>query len=171
MRALSRAFDLMLAACGALAALLVAGVAVGMSIDVIQRNSGFRTISWMYEACEYGIFAATFIGAPWVLRQGAHVSVDVFVSIMPPAARRILRIAADVIGFATCAALLYYAIAVARGSIRDDARLIKMFIIPEWWVFGIIALSILLLLIEFARRIAVGLRMAEPPAPGRAPTL
>jgi hypothetical protein len=50
---------------------------------------------------------------------------------------------------------------VARGSIRDEARIIKMYIIPEWWVFAVVAFSALMLTIEFVRRFGVSLRGAR----------
>ena len=160
MRALARIYDTVFAALGIAAALLIGAVAVGITVDVVLRNLRFGTFSWMLESCEYAIFAATFLGAPWVLRLAAHVRVDIFVQSAPPGLARALGLFADVVGIAASATLLYYAIAVARGSIRDEARIIKMFIIPEWWVFAVIAFSALLLVIEFARRLAAGLRGA-----------
>lgn len=160
-RALVRAYDAFFAALGIVAALLIGLVAVGITIDVLGRNLGFGTVSWMLEACEYAIFVATFLGAPWVLRLAAHVRVDIFVQSAPRGVARALGHFADLVGLATSATLLYYAIAVARGSIRDEARIIKMFIIPEWWVFAVVAFSALLLVIEFARRLAASLRGAR----------
>lgn len=165
MRAAARLYDGLLHAMGATAAMLIAAVALGMSVDVVQRNLGLGTLSWMLEACEYAIFSATFLGAPWVLRLGAHVRVDVLVSSLPPRAARALEIGGDAVGAATCSVLFYYAIVVVRGAIRDDARIIKMFIIPEWWVFAGIAFSAALLVIEFLRRLASAIRNAPPAAP------
>ena len=156
MRALSRLYDAAFAAFGIAAALLIGAVAVGITVDVVLRNLGFGTFSWMLESCEYAIFMATFLGAPWVLKLAAHVRVDVFVQSAPPHVARALGLFADLVGLATSGTILYYAIAVARGSIRDEARIIKMFIIPEWWVFAVVAFSAALLTIEFARRLAAG---------------
>jgi TRAP-type C4-dicarboxylate transport system permease small subunit len=86
------------------------------------------------------------------------VRVDVLVQNLAPRWARAFGLFADVVGAATSATLLYYAIVVARGSIRDEARIIKMFIIPEWWVFAVVAFSAFLLIVEFLRRLAVALR-------------
>lgn len=168
MRAVLRFYDLMLNGMGAAAALLIAAVALGMSLDVIQRNLGLGTVSWMLEASEYGIFLATFLGAPWVLRLGAHVRVDVLVQMLPRGVARALEIGGDAVGAATCGVLFYYAVAVARGSIRDEARIIKMFIIPEWWVFAIIAVAAALLVAEFLRRLVTAVTAGQA-APASAP--
>jgi TRAP-type C4-dicarboxylate transport system permease small subunit len=161
MRALARLYGAVFAAFGVAAALLIGAVAVGITVDVVLRNLNFGTFSWMLESCEYAIFVATFLGAPWVLRLAAHVRVDVFVHSAPPAVARALGVFADLVGIATSGTLLYYAIVVARGSIRDEARIIKMYIIPEWWVFAVVAFSALMLTVEFARRLASSLRGAR----------
>lgn len=161
-----RFYNGIFAAFGIAAALLIGAVAVGITIDVVLRNLKFGTFSWMLEACEYAIFVATFLGAPWVLRLAAHVRVDVFVQSAPPRLARALGVFAELVGIATSATILYYAIAVARGSIRDEARIIKMFIIPEWWVFAVVAFSSLMLTIEFARRFASSLQGARQEGSG-----
>jgi TRAP-type C4-dicarboxylate transport system permease small subunit len=160
-RALARVYDAFFAALGIVAALLIGAVALGITVDVVLRNLRFGTFSWMLESCEYAIFVATFLGAPWVLRIAAHVRVDVFIQNVPPGLSRALGVFADAVGAATSSVLLYYAITVARGSIRDEARIIKMFIIPEWWVFAVVAFSALLLVVEFVRRLAASLRGAQ----------
>jgi TRAP-type C4-dicarboxylate transport system permease small subunit len=164
MRAAARLYRGLMMAMGGAAALLIAAVAFGMSFDVIQRNRGAGTLPWMLEACEYGIFLATFLGAPWVLYLGAHVRVDVLVQSLPRALARGLEILGDTIGAVTCGVLLYYALVVTSGSIRDEARLIKMFIIPEWWVFAVIALSAAMLVIEFVRRLVAAAAGLPPPS-------
>ncbi len=161
MRAFARLYDAVFAAFGIAAALLIGAVALGITVDVILRNLKFGTFSWMLETCEYAIFVATFLGAPWVLRLAAHVRVDVFVQSAPPGVARALGVFADLVGLATSCTLLYYAVAVARGSIRDEARIIKMYIIPEWWVFAVVAFSALMMTVEFARRFGSSLRGAR----------
>lgn len=166
MRAFARVYDAVFAAFGIVAALLIGAVALGITVDVVLRNLNFGTFSWMLETCEYAIFIATFLGAPWVLRLAAHVRVDVFVQSAPPRIARLLGVFAELVGVGTSATLLYYAIAVARGSIHDEARIIKMYIIPEWWVFAVVAFSALMLTVEFVRRFGASLRGAPQEGSG-----
>ena len=145
--------DLLYRALGVLAAALIAFTALGITVDVVIRNLGWGSIGWMQEANEYALFVATFLGAPWVLREGAHVRVDVVVSAASPAWARRMDLLANSIGLLCTCVIVYYAINVASISFREGARLIKAFIIPEWWVFGIIALSGVLLIVEFINRL------------------
>jgi TRAP-type C4-dicarboxylate transport system permease small subunit len=152
MTAVARLYDLFYRCVGALVAGLIAFIAIIISLDVIMRNTGLGTLSWMLEISEYAQFLATFLGAPWVLKHGAHVRVDVIVSTLPSRAGRALELLGDTIGLLICLIILYYALSIAATSLRDGAMIIKILIIPEWWVFALVAFSALLLIVEFLCR-------------------
>jgi len=136
------------------AAVLIAFIALGIATDVVMRNSGLGVLSWMLEAAEYALFVATLLGAPWVLRLGAHVRVDVLVAGLPRPLGRALDVAADLVGLAVALTIAYYATAVAWQSAADGSRVIKEFIFPEWWIYAVVAVSGALLAIEFGVRLA-----------------
>lgn len=117
-----------------------------------MRNAGLGTITGILEYCEYALFSATFLGAPWVLKQGAHVTVDVFVHGLPPPVARWFERFADLVGLAVCCVLLYYAVAEGWKAHIENQRIIKMFIVPSWLVIGVVACSLALLAVEFGRR-------------------
>jgi len=146
-------YDRLFAALGVLAAALFAFTALGITLDVISRSTGLGGIAWMLEVNEYALLVATFLGAPWVLRLGAHVRVDVLVNNLSRRWARYLDLASNVVGLVCVAVIAYYAVGLARASILQGAMIIKSFIIPEWWVFGVIALSGLLLMSEFIFRL------------------
>lgn len=140
-------------ALAAAAAGLIAFAALGITTDVIMRNTGMGVLSWMLEAVEYSLFLATFLGAPWVLRLGAHVRVDIVVGGLPPRAGRRIEAVADLVGLGVSGVLFYYAAVVALNARAGGARVIKEFIFPEWWIFAVIAASALLLIVEFVARL------------------
>lgn len=142
-----------LLAVGAWAA--VAFITVGMSVDIVLRNLRWGSIPWILEASEYAMFILAFLGAPWVLRQGGHVRVDVVLTGLPTRARAVCEAIGDAIGLAVSLVILYYASAVALASRAQGARVIKEFIFPEWWIFAFVAWTAVLLAIEFARRLAI----------------
>ncbi|HEX7006282.1 MAG TPA: TRAP transporter small permease [Alphaproteobacteria bacterium] len=158
----ARVYDAFYALLGFIAAALIALIALIISFDVIMRNLGLGTLPWMLEASEYAQFLATFLGAPWVLKHGAHVRVDVVLSNLPGRTALALELIGDVIGLLSCTVILYYALSIAATSMRDGALIIKILIIPEWWVFGVVAFSAVLLIIEFICRIWRA-RSAAPP--------
>ncbi len=168
MSAIARLYDRLHDLLAAAAALLIAFVAVGIAVDVVIRNTGFGVLAWMLEAAEYSLFLATFLGAPWVLRQGAHVRVDVVVDGLRPALKRGAEVLADVIGLAVSGALLYYSARVAWTAHVEGARAVKTFVFPEWWIFAVIAFSSTLLIVEFLLRLWRVFRAPDAPAAPRA---
>ena len=158
MRALAAAYSAFFALIGLFCGLLIGWVALTITVDVVIRNLRWGTLSWAMETNEYAIYVVTALGAPWALHRGAHVRVDLLVKGAPKAIGRWIEVLADLIGLASSAGLAYYAWAVARASMRDNARLIKILIIPEWWVFAVIAVGAALMVVEFARRLAVAVK-------------
>ncbi len=153
---------------GALAAILFAFMAVGITVDVVMRNAGFGVIAWMLEATEYSLFVATFLGAPWVLRKGAHVRVDVVVNVLPPGLRRAAEIFANLVALAVAGVLFYYALRVGATAHAEGARAIKEFIFPEWWIFAVVVASAALLIVEIVLRLGRALRPTGAAGGGRA---
>ena len=72
------------------------------------RKATSRAFPWLIDAIEYGLFTGTFLAAPWVLREGAHVRVDIVVTTLPPRGAALLETLADLIGLAVCLILLWY---------------------------------------------------------------
>jgi TRAP-type C4-dicarboxylate transport system permease small subunit len=153
MSAVNRLYNGLHALLGGIVAAAILFVAVGISIDVIIRNSGLGVLSWMLEATEYSLFVATFLGAPWVLHLGEHVRIDMLVRQLPPRAGRIAEILTDVAGLAVSLVLLYYSTSVALGSRSDGSLVIKELIFPEWWIFAVVVASALMLCLEFVIRL------------------
>lgn len=155
MRVAVRLYEGLLALLGLISGLLIGAIVVGITVDVAMRNTGLGSLAWVFELSEYAIYIVTLLGAPWVLRMGAHVRVDIVVQSLPRRAARIVETVADVLAFAACSAVVYYAAGVARVSLREGTPIIKVhFIFPQWWIYALMALALGLVAVEFARRIA-----------------
>jgi TRAP-type C4-dicarboxylate transport system permease small subunit len=143
----ARAFDLLLAALGALAGLAIAAIALLVSLDVLMRNVGLGTLPWLLELVEYALYGATFLAAPWVLSLGAHVRVDIVVTSLPRRAAAALEVLVDLAGAAVALVLMRYGLEATL-----EARRIGALIVPEWWLLAVIPFASLLLAVEFVRR-------------------
>ena len=167
MRALANAYSGFYALIGLLCGLLIGFIALSITVDVLMRNLKLGSLSWAMEVNEYALYAVTSLGAPWALYRGAHVRVDLLIKGVPRGIGRWIEAFTDLVGLFASGVLLYYALAVARVSARENARLIKILIIPEWWVYAVVAAGALLLVIEFTRRF--GLAIKEGPHMSTAP--
>src|SRR5512146_2883435 len=112
-RSVARYYHGLLTAFGWLAGLMAVLIGIGVSVDVALRYFGTPGLPWMLEASEYGLYLMTFFGAPWALRERAHVSIDIAVEAMPPKLRAAAAILTDVVGLAICAVLAWYALVIA----------------------------------------------------------
>jgi len=134
------------------------GIAVGilillMSADIAIRFFKLGSLPWLIEIVEYVLCGGTFLAAPWVLRQGAHVRVDILLTSVPKWLRRRLEQFVDCCGCAVSAVLFYYGILAVHQSFMADAILFKTWWTPEWIVLLPVPVACLLLFVEFILRI------------------
>jgi len=153
MRALERSYDWLIDAAAAIASLGVAYIALGVTADVAVRYFAGGAIKWMLESSEYTLFGIAFLGAPWALREGAHTTVDVFVEALPASAKRLCALAANCVGLATSAGLLWFGGTAAMQSRGLGTMIYKTVVLPEWWILAFIPFCGMLLTIEFGRKI------------------
>lgn len=154
-------YDGLLGVLAALAAATVAAMAVMITLDVALRNTGLGSFGWLNELVEYGLYAMTFLAAPWVLRRGAHVRMDLIVTSLPPRLARAVELAADALGAVICLVLLYYSASVAHTSFERGSLIIKALIYPEWPLLAILPVCFALLAVEFITRGARTLRQKD----------
>lgn len=156
-------YERLLDATGVAAGAAFALIAVATTWDVLVRNLGGGSVAGLAEIVEYILFAATFLAAPWLLRENGHVRVDFLVNALPGAARGPVRRAGDVVGLAVCFTLFVYAGLVTYRSWVGHNMVLKTVIFPEWWLYAVIVVSMALLALEFLRRIVRGDYDAVPP--------
>lgn len=148
-----RAYALILDAFGLLAGLGYATAAAVTAIDVVLRNSGGDSIRGLVDLIEYGLFASTFLAAPWVLHKSAHVRVDFVVDALPRAARGAAGLLTNLAGLGIALVMLYYSVRVTLQA-RDQGYLVlKSVVFPEWWALAVIPVASAMLAVEFGRRL------------------
>lgn len=149
----ARAYLGLLHAGAVAAALLLGGLALLVTADVVARNLGWGTLPWILEVSEYCLPLATFLVAPWLLARGEHVRVDVLVTLLPRRIARGLERAADAAGFAVSAVFVVYGIRAIASSVQQGSLVMKSIVFPEWWLFAPVPVSFAFLGVEFLRRL------------------
>jgi TRAP-type C4-dicarboxylate transport system permease small subunit len=155
MRTLARLQDATIHAFAVLAGIVFVLITLVLVLNVGLRFFAGKNVYGMIDAIEMGLMAATFLGAPWVLRKNAHVSVDIVLSGLSPARRLLVDRLTSLLGallsalftWATLSALM---IALSRGSMMRG-----VLAIPEWVPLLAPFIGGLLLTLEFLRRAAV----------------
>ncbi len=153
LRTVSETYAKLLTLCGLIAGFAIAAMAVMITLNVILRSLSITNFPWLLEVSEYILYIGTFLAAPWALRLGAHVRVDIVLGLMPGLRARAISMIADLLGLFFCALLLRHGWRVAWTAFDRGDVLFKEIIIPEWPLLVIIPLSAAMLCIEFLRRL------------------
>ena len=127
-------------------------IAVLIPLNLFLVKVEWGTFPWLFEAVEYALYVGVFIGAPWVLRQGAHIRVDVVTSALPAGVAARLEKVLDVAAGALCLLLCVYGLRLTILEFEDGTLPDKDLRIDNWYMMAVFALSFFLLAIEFALR-------------------
>jgi TRAP-type C4-dicarboxylate transport system permease small subunit len=135
-----------------LACLLLLGMAVMIGADVLSRNFGAGGVAVSNEFSEDILYLMTLLAAPWLLRQGQHIRVDIILRALPTRVAWILEWVGDIVGLLCCFYFVWYGTLITVASYSAGSIVIKTLITPEWWTLAPLPVGFVLLGIEFIFR-------------------
>lgn len=147
------------------ACLLAFAMMAVICADVLVRNvaiiPSLRTIPGSNELSEYVLYFITMLIAPWLLRQGRHIRVDILLRVIPRQLAWISEWIVDIIALVCCIVMMWYGLQATLASAQLGSMVLKSIVFPEWWVLAPLPAAFLLLAIEVLfrmRRLANGPR-------------
>jgi TRAP-type C4-dicarboxylate transport system permease small subunit len=152
MQRLSRAYGRLLGVLMAAACLLLLAMTLLIGADVVGRNAGLGGIPWSGEVSEDILYLLTLLTAPWLLRQGQHIRVDILLRALPARVGWLLEWIGDLLGLACSLYFVWYGWKVLVASYTSGAISIKTLVTPEWCLLVPLPLAFLLFAIEFLFR-------------------
>ena len=152
MNRLSNAFGKCLNALALLAALTLLAMVVMVTADIVLRNITRSGFPWANEVSEYALYVTTLLTAPWLLRRGQHVRIDLVLTVMPLRVAWVMEMLADVVGFTVCLVMMRYGIKMTMDSAMLGSITIKNLVFPEWWLLWPLPVCFALLAAEFVFR-------------------
>ena len=124
--------------------------------DVLLRNvalvPGLRGIAWSNEVSESMLYLITMLIAPWILRRGQHIRVDIVLVAIPKRTAWYCEWAADSLALACCVVMMAYGWSAATASYQAGSMTIKTLITPEWWALAPLPAAFALLAVEVVFR-------------------
>jgi TRAP-type transport system small permease protein len=148
----SAAFGRLLDALAIAAALILLAMVVIVTADIVLRNIMGAGFAWANEVSEYALYLMTLLTAPWLLRRGQHVRLDVILTLVSPRIAWLMEACADVLGFAVSVVLIRYGFDMTFDSARLGAITIKNLVFAEWWLLAPLPAVFALLAVEFVFR-------------------
>ena len=165
MERLEAAYGRVLEAFALAACALVLGMTLMICADVLLRNvriiPGVAGLEWSNEISEGALYLVTMLTAPWLLRRGQHIRVDIVLRIVPKQVGWIFEWVVDVLGLACCLFIAYYGARAALASFNAGSVSIKTLVTPEWWLLSVLPAAFLALSLEMLfrmRRLYLGER-------------
>ena len=132
---LSHVYGKFLAALALVGCLILLAMMLIIVADVALRNLAIPglpgSLPWSNEVSELMLFLITMCVAPWLLRQGQHIRVDIVLQALPKRLAWSLEWVGDLLGFAVN---------------------IKTLVTPEWWSLLPLPLVFTLLAVEMVFR-------------------
>src|SRR5436190_11014874 len=156
MNRLEAAYGKLLEAFALAACTLVFGMALVICVDVLLRNvhiiPGVAGLEWSNEISDGALYLVTMLTAPWLLRRGQHIRVDIILRIVPKQVGWIFEWVVDVLGLASCLLIAYYGARAALASFKAGSVSIRTLVTPEWWLLSVLPVAFLALSIEMLLR-------------------
>src|SRR6187431_1828099 len=101
-----------------------------VTADILLRNLFVYGFVWSNEITEYALYLITLLTAPWLLRRGQHVRIDMMLVVVPPRLAWAMEAVADVIGCAASLVLFWYGAVMTAQSARLGSLTIKNLVFP-----------------------------------------
>ena len=156
MQALDTAYGRVLEALALVACALIFGMTLMICADVFLRNvrvvPGLVGLAWSNEISEAMLYLVTLLTAPWLLRRGQHIRVDIVLRAVPPQVGWTFEWLVDALGFACCLVITWYSGRAALASYEAGSLSIKTLVTPEWWLLSVLPLAFAALSIEMLFR-------------------
>lgn len=135
-----------------LACLLLLVMTFMIGADVASRNTGAGGVAVSNEFAENVLYLMTLLAAPWLLRQGQHIRVDIILRILPIRLAWLLEWVGDIVGLLCSLYFVWYGSLITMASYTAGSINIKTLITPEWWTLAPLPVGFALLGIEFIFR-------------------
>ena len=156
MQGIERAYGRLLEVFAAAACALILGMTLMICADVFLRNvrviPGVAGLAWSAEISEAMLFLVTLLTAPWLLRRGQHIRVDIVLRAVPPRMGWLFEWAVDLLGLGCCALIVWYSARAVLASFNAGSLSIKTLVTPEWWLLTVLPVAFACLTIEMLFR-------------------
>jgi TRAP-type C4-dicarboxylate transport system permease small subunit len=151
-------FDWVIDTAAFLAGLLLVGTVFIVCFEICMRYFFKAPQIWTVEVCEYFLFFIAFLGAPWLLKVGGHVSIDVLSGQLGKKGQHLLGLFSSSIGVIISAVICWFGLVTSWDCYQSGVVVTKTLTISKHYFLLMISLGYLLLLFEFGRQWLMHLR-------------
>lgn len=147
--AVDRALERLYAACGAVAALAIVGIAVLVATSILSRLLGVY-IAGLTEGAGYLMAAAGAFGLAYTFTSGGHIRVDLILGAVPARLRKVFEFVAVALTTGAMLFLAWFLFRMVRishkfGDLSDGSDGLPLWVpqLPAALGFGVFALALI----------------------------
>jgi C4-dicarboxylate transporter DctQ subunit len=126
---------------------------LSISIEVASRYLLDRPIGWVIEIVEYSLLYIGFLTAPWVLKHGRHVKMDLVLNQLGPRTQSTLDMIASMIGAIVCFILCWFGGRVTWDLFQTHYTTPTVLELPKYIFVAIISVGSMALFLQFLIRV------------------
>lgn len=158
-----RGFDWLLNLCALIATAVIPFMFVAIIYDVTTRTLRVGQISWVLGVTEYALLYTTALGAPWLLREKGHVSMEAFRTLLPATANRWIEKLVLILCAAACATVTIAAwpVFIQNIGVMD----IRSDLLSRWMLYVPIIIGFALCTVQFLRFLFSGISLYKGISP------
>jgi len=132
---------------------LLLSAMVIVCVGIVTRSIG-RPIGWVVEICQFLLVYITFLLAAWVLRQEAHVKIDIVFSRFSSRTQCLINAIISAICAIACSFLVWHGVKVTWDLFQSGYLTVSVLIpAPPLYIFvAVIPAGLLLIVIQLVRR-------------------
>jgi TRAP-type C4-dicarboxylate transport system permease small subunit len=123
-----------------------------ISIGVASRYLFNRPMAWVIEIVEFSLLYIGFLVAPWVLKKGGHVKMDLVFDMLSPKIQSVLDIITSSISTIICLILSWFGFKVTWELFRTGYTTPTVLELPKFLFTAIIFIGSGILFLQFLIR-------------------
>ena len=147
-------FDWVIDSMAFVAGVLLTSTVLIEFLEIFMRHFIRKPQVWTVDVTEYILFLVAFLGAPWLLKKGGHVGVDLVVERLSRKTNILLGMLSSAIGIFVSAIVSWFGLVETWNCYQGGVLVIKTLSVQKYFFLFFIFLGYFLLLIEFGRQFA-----------------
>ncbi|MBW2029617.1 MAG: TRAP transporter small permease [Deltaproteobacteria bacterium] len=132
--------------------ILLALITFAIFAEVIVRKLWSYSIIGVVECSEYALVFITFLSASWILKQDAHVKVDLVLGWLKPESRALLNMITSIFGAILCMFIAYKSALIIWDLWQRNLNTVKALELPMAPLHISIFVGCFMLALGFIRR-------------------
>ncbi len=137
---------------GYISGVLLALITLSVTAEILVRKLASTSLPWVIECSEHALAFIAFLAAAWVLKEEAHIKVDIVLTMLSERRRALVNIINSLLGAALCLFIAHRSALTIWDLWKRDIYTITTLEIPMAPLYSVIFVGSLLLTIQFCIR-------------------